>query len=61
MNHTEQKNGDVMFVYTKFAEGTRIQVRVGTAWLRVDGSIHVQLDALPVTGELTIRSPKTDE
>lgn len=52
-----------MFVYTRVErnDGSHIPVRIGTAWLRTNGSIRVQLDALPVNGALTIRNLNNDE
>lgn len=63
MQKDEVKDCDVMFVYTRVErnDGSHIPVRIGTAWLRMDGSIRVQLDALPVNGSLTIRNLNNDE
>lgn len=51
-------------VYT-IVEGKKDQkdywLRVGSAWENSDGSINIDLKALPVNGRLQVRQPKEDE
>ena len=46
-------------VYTIVERGPekRFWIRIGTAWINRDQSIHVKLDASPTNGQLHIRDP----
>lgn len=35
--------------------------RIGSAWNNKDGSINVQLNALPIDGKIQLRAPKENE
>jgi hypothetical protein len=35
----------------------RVWSRIGTAWLNRDGSISLQLEAIPIDGKINIREP----
>jgi hypothetical protein len=47
-----------VFTITEGQEGKKFWHRIGTAFPCQDGSINVQLDALPINGKLNIRDPK---
>ena len=53
----EQNNRDTKHVYAITERGERsFWTKVGVAYTNRDGSTNVQLDALPVSGRLQIRS-----
>jgi hypothetical protein len=47
------------FCIVERADGTATWIRCGRARLNRDGSINVQLDALPLNGELHLRAAAT--
>lgn len=52
--------GKALEVYTvvERPRNTSLWVRVGTAHVNADGTIGVELNALPLTGKLVIREPR---
>ena len=36
-------------------------IRIGTAFVNKDGSINIKLNALPLSGKLQLREPKSKE
>ena len=58
MNPTNQKkNNKVVFALTE-RDGKTHWTRVGVAWPNRDGSLTLQLDAIPVSGKLQVREPQ---
>lgn len=59
--------GDRLDAYTtkiKKREGEpdkTIWTKIGAAWVNRDGSINVDLDALPLDGKIHLRFPRNDE
>lgn len=53
---------DVYSVIEAAGDGQRdYWQRLGSAWRNRDGSINVQLNALPVNARLQLREPRDDE
>ncbi|OGS00200.1 MAG: hypothetical protein A2V88_08305 [Elusimicrobia bacterium RBG_16_66_12] len=44
--------------YTKDGEEKTKWTAIGSAWKNKDGSLSVELEAMPVSGRLQIREPK---
>ncbi len=54
---SDQQNRDTKSVYAITERGERsFWTRVGVAYTNRDGSTNIQLDALPVSGRLQVRS-----
>ena len=54
MSNTNGNNTKIVYVITERNEKS-FWTRIGVAFVNRDGSINVQLDALPVSGRLQIR------
>ena len=54
---TEKKSYKVVFALNE-RDGKTFWTRVGVAWPNRDGSLTLQLDAIPVGGKLQVREPQ---
>ncbi|MBX3248498.1 MAG: hypothetical protein KF901_15080 [Myxococcales bacterium] len=53
----EKKSHKVVFALTE-RQGKTYWMRVGVAWPNRDGSLTLQLDAIPISGKLQVREPE---
>jgi hypothetical protein len=56
--NSEKKIAKAVYVIREFGEKQTNWVKVGVAFVNRDGSLNLQLDALPVDGKLHVRDFK---